>query len=109
LGGLKNDIRLPVRMFKPQTLLAAYGLAKVQEEYVLTGMRYRGAIGNFATSHNFANNMSRSGGFMNQNSAIGTPKAIGPIHKISHEQMEDRRNKGLCYNCDAKWQYGHRC
>jgi hypothetical protein len=47
-------------MFKPQTLLTAYGLAKVQEEYVLTGMRYRGAIGNFATSHNFANNMSRS-------------------------------------------------
>ena len=50
LGGLKDDIRLPVRMFKPQTLLAAYGLAKVQEEYVLTGRRFRNASGNFATS-----------------------------------------------------------
>jgi hypothetical protein len=74
----------------------------------LTGRRYRGASWNFATSHNFANNMPRSGGFMNHNSAIGTPKAIVPTHKISHEQMEDRRNKGLRYNCDAKWQYGHK-
>jgi hypothetical protein len=23
--------------------------------------------------------------------------------------MEERRKKGLCYNCDAKWQYGRRC
>jgi hypothetical protein len=22
--------------------------------------------------------------------------------------MEERRKKGLCYNCDAKWQYVHR-
>jgi hypothetical protein len=23
--------------------------------------------------------------------------------------MEERKKKGLCYNCDAKWQHGHRC
>jgi hypothetical protein len=103
LGGLKDDIRLPVCMFKPQTLLVAYGLAKVQEEYVLTGKRYRGATGNFSSSHNFANNMPRSGGFMNQNSAIGTPKVVVPVQKIFQQQMEERRKKGLCYNCDAKW------
>jgi hypothetical protein len=102
LGGLKDDIRLPIKMFKPQTLLTTYGLAKVQEEYVLTERRFRNANGQY-----YAN--TRSGGFMNQNSAIGTPKAVVPIQKISPQQMEERRKKVLCYNCDAKWQYGHRC
>jgi hypothetical protein len=32
LGGLKNDIRLPVRMFNPKSLNDAYSLAKIQEE-----------------------------------------------------------------------------
>jgi hypothetical protein len=102
LGGLKDEIRLPLRMFKPQTLLTTYGLAKVQEEHVLTGRRYRNVSGNFTT-------IPRSGVYGNQNSAIGAPKATVPVHKISQTQMEDRRKKGLCYNCDAKWKYGHKC
>jgi hypothetical protein len=84
-------------------------LAKVQEEYVLTWRRFRNASGNFATSQYAANTMPRSGGFMNPNAAIGTPKAVVLVQKISQQQMEERRKKGLCYNCDAKWQYGHRC
>jgi hypothetical protein len=95
-------------MFKPQTLLTTYGLAKVQDEYVLTGRRYRNASGNFATSQ-YANTMHRNEGFLNQNAAIGTPKAVVPVQKISQQQIDERRKKGLCYNCDAKWQYGHRC
>jgi hypothetical protein len=79
LEGLKDDIRLLVRMFKPQTLLIAYGLAKVQEEYVLTWKRFRNASGNFATSQYAANTMPRSGGFMNPNAAIGTPTAVVPV------------------------------
>jgi len=39
LNGLKEEIRLPVRMFTPKTLLAAYGLVKIKEEHVLNGMR----------------------------------------------------------------------
>ena len=23
--------------------------------------------------------------------------------------MEERRKQGLCYNCDEKWQVGHKC
>jgi hypothetical protein len=32
LGGLRDDIRLPVRMFNPKTLNDAYSLAKIQKE-----------------------------------------------------------------------------
>ena len=23
--------------------------------------------------------------------------------------MDERRKKGLCYNCDEKWGFGHKC
>jgi hypothetical protein len=36
-------------------------------------------------------------------------QALVPIQKISQAQMEDRRKRGLCYYCDAKWSRGHVC
>jgi hypothetical protein len=39
LSGLRDDIRLPLRMLKPQDLNEAFGLAKIQEEYVLSTRR----------------------------------------------------------------------
>ena len=36
LSGLKDEIRLPVRMLNPQSLNEAFGLAKIQEEYVFS-------------------------------------------------------------------------
>jgi hypothetical protein len=44
LGGLKDEIRLPVRMFHPKTLVDAYSLARMQEEYSLTPRRYPRSI-----------------------------------------------------------------
>ena len=34
LSGLKDEIRLPVRMLNPQSLNKAFGQAKIQEKYV---------------------------------------------------------------------------
>jgi len=34
MSGLKEEIRLPVKMFNPLNLSAAFGLAKIQEEYL---------------------------------------------------------------------------
>jgi len=36
-------------------------------------------------------------------------RAMGPLQKISQSQMEERRKKGLCYSCNAKWNRGHVC
>ena len=33
LSGLKDEIRLPICMFNPQSLNEAFGLSKIQEEY----------------------------------------------------------------------------
>ena len=36
LSGLKDEICIPVRMLNPQNLCSTFGLAKIQEEYLLT-------------------------------------------------------------------------
>jgi hypothetical protein len=39
LGGLKDEIRLPVRMFNPKSHMDAYSLARIQEECVLNSTK----------------------------------------------------------------------
>ena len=47
LSGLKDEIRLPVRMLVPKSLNKAFRLAKIQEEYLLSSRR---GFGNVADS-----------------------------------------------------------
>lgn len=32
-----------------------------------------------------------------------------PFKKISNSQMQDKRQEGLCYFCDEKWQQVDKC
>uniref|UniRef100_A0A6N2JVX6 Chromo domain-containing protein n=1 Tax=Salix viminalis TaxID=40686 RepID=A0A6N2JVX6_SALVM len=34
---------------------------------------------------------------------------IVPVQRLSQVQMKERRERGLCYNCDEKWGPGHKC
>jgi hypothetical protein len=134
LGGLRDDIRLPVTMFNPKTLNNAYSLAKIQEECIAINLKSGKSVwyssksqgvggGNnaaFVRSGNaYGNRMQYSqpkqyqGGFGGNNQQKGSShenlKAFVPIQKISPAQMDERRKKGLCYSCDAKWSRGHVC
>lgn len=108
-SGLRDDIRLTVRIFNPYNLIQAFGLAKIQEEkssfHKKTQPRpsfyphTEPAVTIYQTHPN--------------NSTISSNntyhKAIVPVQKISQNQMKTRREKGLCYHCDSKWHPGHRC
>ncbi|KAF5450594.1 hypothetical protein F2P56_030929 [Juglans regia] len=48
VSGLKDEIRLPVKMFNPLNLEAAFGLAKMQEEYVLSSRKPWRQIGHYS-------------------------------------------------------------
>ena len=94
-------MRLPVRMLNPPTLIAAFGLAKIQEEYLLGCKR----------SYKGTQDQARP-------SLLGVPRLAAPVDnrttkipvkKIIAAQMEERKKKGLCYNCDDKWAPGHKC
>jgi hypothetical protein len=116
LSGLKDDIRLPVRMLHPPTLGAAFGLAKLQEEYLLSfrkPLRVSSSSVSFGRHHSWGQSSSLpSSAQPNASSplALPTKAASGlPIQRISPAQMKERRDKGLCYYCDDRWLPGHKC
>ena len=100
LSGLKDEMCLPVRMLNPQSLSAAFGLAKIQEEYLISCRR-----------------SSKIQQETRKPSILGLPKVNTfveaksriPIKRIPPAQMQERKKKGLCYNCDDKWGPGHKC
>ena len=87
-------------MLNPQNLNAAFGLSKIQEEYLMGSRRN-----------------IKSWGDGPKASILSPPPLIKndpksakmAIQKISHSQMEERRKKGLCYYYDDKWFIGHKC
>ncbi|XP_041011286.1 uncharacterized protein LOC121255061 [Juglans microcarpa x Juglans regia] len=101
LSGLKDEVRLPVRMLNPTTLNDAIGLAKIQEEYV------------WATRRSWKGTSSDFGGNSTGGSILGTPKVLSnnklSYQKVSEAQMQERRKKGLYYFCEDKWHQGHKC
>ncbi|KAF5477456.1 hypothetical protein F2P56_004096 [Juglans regia] len=91
LSGLRDEIRLPVRMLNPLSLNDAFGLAKIQEQYVVSIRKP------------WRNSLTDS------RAPQVSPLPRLPYHKVSESQMLERRKKGLCYFCDDKWQPGHKC
>ena len=99
LSGLKDEVRLPVKMLHPKNLNEAFGLAKIQEEYLNSNRRSQRPSIDYAKP------------------LILGPKLEGkvesrlrlPLQRLSPTQMEERRRKRLCFNCDWKLQPGHQC
>lgn len=127
ISGLREDLRITIFMFKPTTLFAAFGLARLQEEEMI-----RRSWGH--ETRNFSLNQS----FQHQNHRLPAPipilrlpppptkpdqrtintnprflnatrKLTLPIRRISPTQMQQRRERGLCYYCDEKFHLGHKC
>lgn len=40
-NGLKDEVRLPVKMLNPKNLNEAFGLAKIQEEYLVSSRKFQ--------------------------------------------------------------------
>jgi hypothetical protein len=98
-------------------MIDAYSLAKIQEELLLNCRK--NSKSSWSTTHNRGsqlvsnyNNpkMSFQGPYkpLQTGSVKGgeTARALLPIQKISYDQMEERRMRGLCYSYDAKWTQG---
>ncbi|XP_042958052.1 uncharacterized protein LOC122293563 [Carya illinoinensis] len=94
VSGLKDEIRLGVKMLSPVNLGAAYGLAKIQEEYL------------------FAIKKPWRGFSVPTEPVVETNKVHRPplaVKKVFSSQMDEKRKKGLCYHCEEKWNPAHVC
>ena len=99
LSGLKDEVRLLVKMFNPKNLNEAFGLAKIQEEYLNSNHKGQRSSINYTKP-----------------SILGPKPKVNlesrfrlPLQRLSPTQKEERRRKGLCFNCVEKFQPGHQC
>ncbi|XP_026454759.1 uncharacterized protein LOC113355983 [Papaver somniferum] len=132
ISGLKDEIRNTVKMFKPETTSEAFFLSRMQQASMchqpkplktffrpfvptpLSVAHPASAIKPFFSSSLTSNK---------QNTSVTTPivthpttptktspdNSIPPIKRLTHAQMQVRKDKGLCYNCDEFYRQGHRC
>ena len=101
LSGPKDEVRLPVQMLNPPTLNEAFGLAKIQEEYLM-GCEKSTKVWHDSGKSSILGMPPKVSGFIEEKTRI-------PTKRISATQMEERKKKGLCHNCDEKWVLGHQC
>ncbi|GAU12540.1 hypothetical protein TSUD_182540 [Trifolium subterraneum] len=116
VSGLNNEIRRDVLIHTPPSLVKAVSLAKVYEEKYASNLKTQKFNNtNYATNKPFTNKPET----ITRNSApiLNTPptrpmsqfQKNPNIKRISPAEMQVRRDKGLCYWCDDKFSYTHKC
>ncbi|MCH89207.1 retrotransposon-derived protein PEG10-like [Trifolium medium] len=101
ISGLKPPIRREVQAFQPGSLTQAISLAKLQEEKTLD-TRPHPSFPKPNPSHTPSSSSFRP-------TLTVAPSKPTPTKRLSPAELQARREKGLCYNCDEKFIQGHRC
>jgi len=118
LSGLQVEIRCDVVSQSPLSLLRAVALAKLYEERYITVpksstpsiRRYSPVYGSaHTTSYQLVKTLTKST-LPPLLSTPNTPPLKDPtVKKIRLAEMQLRRDKGLCYFCDEKFSFNHKC
>jgi hypothetical protein len=98
-------------MLNPLTLVAAFGLAKLQEEYLISTRKSLKPVIptlSFNRNHYWSSSSSTPAPTLAPPNPNTKPQNNYPIQNISPSQMRERREKGLCYYCDDKWNPRHK-
>jgi len=98
VSGLKENIKMEVQAAKPATLTTAVGLSRLYEARVLAQRKP-----SFDSKPRPYQSQGR-----NQNSP-SIHNSTPTIKKLIESEMKERRERGLCFNCDEKFRLGHRC
>lgn len=124
LSGLREDIRAGVQMFRPTNISQAIGLARLQEESIEAMHRRSGSMGKTTNSWSASPNLAMPKptppmGVRSETKTLPSnikmpatttinPTNINqyPIKKLTQREMELRKEKGLCFNCDEKYVRG---
>jgi hypothetical protein len=90
IGTLKDNIQHEVCLWEPKSLENAFKVARNVESKNMA----------MATRRNYPN-------IYRENNAP-SPKTPQPT-RLTPQQLEERKAKGLCFNCDSKYSKGHKC
>ncbi|KAA8546750.1 hypothetical protein F0562_003179 [Nyssa sinensis] len=113
IAGLRDDIRLDVKIKQPRTLADTIGVARLVEERNQLQRRPT-PINRMQTGAPLPRgNPNPAAGILgstpSQRSGMGSNAPPSPFRRITNQEARERREKGLCYYCDEKYSLGHRC
>ena len=80
IGSLKDNIQHDVHLWEPASLEKAFRLARKMESKIMATRKH--------TTHNYKDGSV----------AASLPQPI----RLTPQQLEEKRAKGICYNCDRK-------
>ena len=115
LAGLKHELKMVVRMFSPQTLQAAYSLAKLQDALKKDpeGMSAKGIATRFNGGSSIVPTKTVVNTVNPNNISVSKQSAHNIIARrplnLTPKQLEERRLKNQCFWCEEKFSPGHRC
>jgi hypothetical protein len=90
IGTLKDNIQHEVHLWEPKSLENAFKVARNVE------------------SKNIAMATRRTNPNIYRENNAPSPKTPQPT-RLTPQQLEERKVKGLCFNCDSKYSKGHKC
>ncbi|XP_026383595.1 uncharacterized protein LOC113279101 [Papaver somniferum] len=129
ISGLKEEICNHVQIFEPNSDSGAFYLARLQQasldsqskRYKTFPRQFQLSTSSFSPSSNFKASLPPltnipKPSFSPDKPIITHPltptkpePTLPPIKRLTPAQMQARRDKGLCYNCDVFYKPGHRC
>ncbi|XP_026452244.1 uncharacterized protein LOC113352661 [Papaver somniferum] len=114
ISGLKPEISNSVRLHNPTSLSQDFFLARLQEKTLVSPLKSP-----FTKQPTTSTYFNKSSTFTKPTTSpvVSTPinpilqksTYIPPTKRLTQEQLAQRRAKNLCYNCDEKYVYGHKC
>ncbi|KAH6786761.1 hypothetical protein C2S52_006313 [Perilla frutescens var. hirtella] len=108
MSGLSEDLQAAINMFQPHSLYQCIELGRNQLQ-TLEGItkRLKSSVRPLSTQQHqgFRRSDTPNPGLPKPNSTPLKP----PTKLLTATEMAARREKGLCYNCDEPYVFGHRC
>ncbi|KAK6125713.1 hypothetical protein DH2020_040546 [Rehmannia glutinosa] len=108
ISGLSEELQSFVNMFEPTTLQQTIDLGRKQIQTLEAITRkMKPPVRSFAPNYNSYKKPDIPQ--FQTNRAPPNPPNKPPVKLLTASEMAARREKGLCYNCDEPFTFGHRC
>ena len=119
LSELKPSIRYEVESLQPTSLTMAFRLAQLQERKLQLNRppRLHSPFPPLLPTPSFLTKppppslttFPRPNTTPNTNPSPPKTAPTRPTHRLTQKEIQDKRQRGLCYYCDDKYTFGHKC
>lgn len=101
--GLKPQIKHEILLLRPNTITDAIEMAKLIENKQMENMAFFNRNSSFKLPTTTLQSTYQTA------TPTQNPNTTYPIKKLTQAEMDQRRVKGLCFNCDERYHSKHQC